>query len=273
MQIGFPGKLLEIPFPATGMGFASNNDVEVTELDNGARHVRNAPVSFKTFNMSWRAKTPSLQPLVDLYNRRYGNRSFYLLDPNLRHDNMLPARWASAYQLAHTSAGQGQPLVVTEGRIYPQVVFNGKGWTFAPPSVRLILTKGRDHYFKAWGSRTGIAGVQYRTHNPTTLLWGAWTTVAPTMAEDAPVKVVQASQTMAADFIEFRLNVPNGDTLTLEHMDFSTEDYRAFEDKRRPGNGVGALRFTNTLDGELVSARIQRIGLSVDMTEVEYISG
>lgn len=272
MRIGFPGMVAEVPYPATGMGFGNTSDNEVTELASGGRHIYNAPTTFKSFNMSWRGKSPNLQPLLDLYNRRYGNKAFHLIDPNITTGNLLPPRWAYSYQLAHVAKGQGQPYV-DDVVFPPQAVFNDKAWGLYAPAIRIMVQEGRSHYLKAFGTRTGSAGVRFRLHNPSTMTWGSWTTHVPTMTVSAPQTVLTALNSTTYDFIELQLVVPSGATLRLEHMDFATDDYRAYENPKRSGQGVGALRFTNTLDGELVSSAIERIGLSVDMTEVEVSSG
>lgn len=272
MRIGFPGMISEVPYPASGMGFGNTSDNEVTELANGGRHVYNAPTTFKSFNMTWRSKTSNLQPLLDLYNRRYGNKAFHILDPNNTTGNLLPPRWAYSYQLAHIARGQGQPFV--DNVVFPpQSVFNDKAWGGYPPAIRIMVQEGRDHYLKAFGTRTGAAGVRYRLHNPYAMSWGSWTTHVPTMALNAPQRVLAAIDSPNYDFIELQPVVPSGGSLSLEHMDFATDDYRSYDAPKRPGQGVGALRFTNTLDGELVSSAIERIGLSVDITEVEVSGG
>lgn len=277
MSIGFPGMVAKIPQPSSGMGFANDSDTEVTELQNGARHVFNAPVSYKTFNMSWRAKTPSLQPLLDLYNKRYGNREFYISDPAMTEGNMLPPRWAYGYQLAHIMGGVGQPYI-DKNFVVPKAVFNDKGdWNFIIPSIKVMVAEGMDHFFKVWGTRTGSAGFQVHGHKSgmpdIETNWVLLTTFVPTTTDNAPTNVVPKASTTTYDFIRIRPIVPTGGSMTVEHLYLGTSDYRSFENPRQPGQGVGAMRFTATLDGELVSQRMQRVGLSVDMTEVEYIRG
>lgn len=269
IKIGFPGRVWDIPAPASGMGFSNVSGAETSQMWQGTNHVANTPVSYKTFSPSWRSWTSKLQPLVDIYNKRYGNKEFFILDPLNTEGNLLPPRWAYSWQLAYCTAGQGQPYVDEVSSLVPRAVFNDKGW-FVAPSVKVMTSKGLPLYLKAWGSYTGTARVIVRKHTGGGV-WSAWQNILPTLTDDAPTVVLTASESQTVDFVEVSLQVNVGATLTLEHMDLSTTDYRSHEDKRRPGQGVGALRFTNTLDGELVSARIQRIGLSVEMSEVEYI--
>lgn len=271
MRIGFPGLISEVPYPLTGMGFGNNGDVETTELASGGRHIHQSPTTHKTYSLSWSAKTSGLQPLVDLYNRRYGNQILFIQDPNNVGGNMLPPRWAYSYQLAHQSSGQGQPYIDTVA-FPPEVVYNDKGWGAYPPGHTSMLIPGKDHYLKVWGTRTGASGVRWRVHNATTRVWTAWAIHVPTATNTAPQLVCSAANTAIYDFMQMEVYVPTGSTLRLSGMDFSTSDYRTVT-ARRPGEGVGGLRFSNNLDGTLVSSRIERIGLSVEMTEVEYLYG
>lgn len=268
IRVGYPGNVFEIPAPSTGMNFNNNSDTEVSELDSGGRFIYDKPTTFKTFNMGWVTVTPSIQPLIDMYNKRYGRKPFYLQDLRAGEGNILPARWAYSYQLAHVFGLQGQPKIYDDG-MGPYVGFTGARYlTDNPPTVPIMLFEGKNHYLMPFGSRSGSAGVRYRLHNKTTRVWTTWTTVAP-KASGAPYTVCTAVETNTYDFIEIGLALANNSNLILEHMDFSTTDYRSSDTPKRYSEGVGALKFTNTLDGELVMLRAQRIGLSVDMTEVE----
>lgn len=272
LRIGFPGLVAEIPYPATGMGFGNNSDIETTELASGGRHMHSAPTTYKTFNMSWSGKTAGLQPLIDFYNKRYGNRDYYFTDPNIVQGNLLPARWAYSYQIAHLLGGQGQPFVNMDTTV-PSVTFNDKDWSTTTTSITILAVPGEAHYLKGWGTQTGAAGIQYRIHNKTTKVWTAWLVYKPQANHtQAPQLVMSAAQAVDHDFIQITPYVPSGTTLVLEGLDLSTNDYRTTPE-RRPGEGVGAVRFSNTLDGTLTSTRIGRIGLSVELTEVEARRG
>jgi hypothetical protein len=250
------------------MNFGNNSDTEVTELDSGGRFIFDKPTTFKTFNMSWRTVTPSVQPLLDMYNKRYGRNPFYLQDLRGGEGNILPARWAYCHQLAYVFGLQGKPKVY-DGPT-PFVDFEGDRYLTAnPPTVKVLLHEGKNHYLAPFGSRSGTSAVQYRRYNKLTKAWTAWTSVVPILAGAAPYTVCTALETNTYDFIEIGLDLRATSHLSLEHMDFSTTDYRSSEVAYRHSEGVGGLKFTNTLDGELVMLRAQRIGLSVDMTEVE----
>lgn len=268
IRVGYPGKVFEIPAPSTGMNFGNNSDTEVTELDSGGRFVYDKPTTFKTFNMSWNTVTPSVQPLLDMYNKRYGRKPFYLQDMRCGAGNILPARWAYSYQLAHVFGIQGQPKVL--GTADPYVQFIGNRYTSTtPPTTVHMLHEGKAHYLAPFGTRTGTCGVRYRRYNKLTDAWTGWTTLAPIAVGTAPYTVCTALETNTYDFIEIGLDLKAGATLTLNHMDLSTTDYRSDENPLRHSEGAGGLKFTNSLDGELTMLRAQRIGLSVDMTEVE----
>lgn len=269
MRVGFPGKVFEVPYPESGMGFNTEGTTELTDLYTGGKHVRLAPTTYKTFNMSWSTWADDMQGLVDLYNKRYGNRAFYLTDP-LAKGNLLPARWAYSYQLAHIARGQGTPSVDTAALV-PKSVFTDKFWSSEYLTTRVLLVPDKDHYLKVWGTGTGTAGIRYRLHSATAApgTWGAWSTLVPDMVDaTAATLVCPAANTATNDFIELQVYVPVGSTLSLTHMDLGNT---AGVITQRPAEGVGALRFTNTLQGELVSSRIRRIGMSVDVTEVEIV--
>lgn len=269
IRVGYPGNVAEIPAPSTGMAFGTTSDNEVSELDSGGRYIYEKPTTFKTFNMSWQTVTPKIQFLLDMYNKRYGNIPFYLQDMRGGEGNILPARWAYTYQLAHLYGLQGQPKVTVSSGL-PVVTFTGNRYAgTTPPSVTVMLIEGKPHYLMPFGSRSGTSGVQYRRHNQLTNLWTAWTTLAPQASGTAPYTVCTALETTTYNFIEISLDLKANSTLRLDHMDFSTTDYRSSETPMRHSEGVGALRFTNSLDGDLTMLRAQKIGLSVDMTEVE----
>lgn len=269
MRVGFPGKVFEVPYPESGMGFNTEGNSEVTDLFSGGRHVRLAATTYKTFNMSWSAWSDDMQGLVDLYNKRYGNRAFYLTDPQAT-GNLLPARWAYSYQLAHVARGQGTPTIDTSALV-PKSVFTDKFWSSEYLTTRVLVQTGQDHYLKVWGTRTGSAGIRYRLHGASAApgTWGSWNTLVPDMVDaTAATLVCSAATSETTDFIELQVYVPSGGTLSLSHMDLGNT---AGVTTQRPAEGVGALRFTNTLQGELVSSRIKRIGMSVDVTEIEIV--
>ena len=99
VYFGVPGNIQEIPAPKSGMGFDNSTDVEVTNLVSGGRSVYRAPTAFKTFNMTWAGNAAALKHLIDLYNGQFGPGPFYLTDPTMNQENVLPSRWSNAWQL------------------------------------------------------------------------------------------------------------------------------------------------------------------------------
>lgn len=269
IRIGFPGLTFEIPAPSSGMNFGNNSDTEVTELDSGGRFVYRKATTYKSFNMSWRTVTPAVQPLLDMYNKRYGDNPFYMQDMRGGEGNILPARWVYSYQLATVFGAIGTARI--NGQYKPAVTFTGNRYYTASsaPTTKHMLHEGRDHYLAAFGTASGGSSIRYRRHNKATSVWTAWSNLAPQVLGTAPTVVCTKLETQTYDFIEISVNLAANGVLTLTHMDFSTTDYRSSETQLRSAEGAGALEFTNTLDGELVMLRAQRIGLSVDMTEVE----
>lgn len=264
LRIGFPGKVWEVPYPSSGMGTAHDAGAEVTNLLGGGKHIRHEPITSKSFNMSWRGKSRDVQPLIDLYNNRYGVRKFFIQDPTVGEGNMLPPRWAFSHQLAYLMRGRRAPKLASVG-IIPAIDCPARGAAdTAETSLIVMLKQGKDHYLKVWG--TG-GSVSVQTYVPGSGTWGTSVLVSPSESNTAPVLVATAQQSVDNMFV--KLTLPNT-AFKYTNMDFSIIDYRSVEEVRRPGLGTSQLQFTNELSGELVSARIDRVGLSVDVSEVNY---
>lgn len=262
MKIGYPGNTFDIPAPSAGMGFSNNSDTETLELDTGGRFVVNKATTYKSFNMSWRSTTPKLQPLVDIYNKRYGTEPFYIQDMHGGVGNILPARWAYAHQLSaiHGAIGDSEFSGTT-------VSFKSDRFAAQAPTLTVPLFVGKPMYLAVlYKFVRPEAPVQYRLYdfdgNRT-----AWLDARYTLPGEAPLVVCTAEESQTYEFIELRINVAAKPVIT--HMDLSTSDYRSYEEVYRSAIGQGGLKFTNTLDGDLSMLRAQRIGLSVDMTEVQ----
>lgn len=258
MLFGPIDNMQTIPCPATGMGWSFERDSEVTELDSGGRHVYRAPTGFKTFGMSFTAGTAGLEPLIDVFQGVYGEGPFYLTDPNYTSGNVLPARWASSYKLGFIADGWCAPkqVVSTSAKAKKAVVFENTGrHVEVGPSIILPAIPDKTFYVKVWGTRTGTAAVRLYT-----LTAGSWT-LASTIVPSATGTV----EVTATESIMLELVCPSGSTLTLDHINVTT----ASSNVREPGKGVGAVQFTNTLSGSIQTKRYDRIGLSLDLTEVE----
>ena len=264
MKIGYPGKMFEIPYPSSGMGFSNNSDAETLELDSGGRFVADKATTFKTFNMSWRSTTPKLQPLIDIYNKRYGTAPFYIQDMNGGEGNILPARWAYPEQLVaiHGAAGDA---VYTGGGF---ASFRTSLFAAQAPSVKVPVLLGKPLYLAVFNNTT-------RTDVPVKFrLYGydgapsVWYECRYTKVGQAPFPAVTREESQLYEFIEIQINL-DGNGHQIYHMDLSTSDYRSFDYPYRSAEGVGGLKFTNVLDGELTMLKAQRIGLSVDLMEVQ----
>jgi len=263
MKIGYPGKMFEIPYPSSGMGFSNNSDAETLELDSGGRFVADKATTFKTFNMSWRSTTPKLQPLIDIYNKRYGSAPFYIQDMNGGEGNILPARWAYPEQLVAIHGASGDAVYSGD-----HARFYGTRFSAQAPSVKIPVLMGKPFYLAVFNNTTrGDMPIQYR-------LWDEygraddWKPCRYTKVGEAPAVVVDRTLSQLVEFIEIRVNL-DGNNHSIYHMDLSTSDYRSFDYPYRSAEGVGGLKFTNVLDGELTMLKAQRIGLSVDLMEVQ----
>lgn len=265
MKIGYPGNMFEIPHPSSGMGFSNNSDTETLELDTGGRFVVDKPTTYKSFNMSWRSTTPKLQPLIDIYNKRYGNDPFYVQDMNGGEGNILPARWAYPRQLAAIHGAIGNAT------FSPNFAsFRSDRFASSRPSVKVPTFVGKPMYlavFSFTGNPFTHPPVQYRLWTPSGTVT-SWRTAGYTRDNNAPTTVLTREESQYYEFVEIRINLHSAN-IAIEHMDLSTSDYRSYEQRYRSAEGVGGLKFTNTLDGDLTMLRAQRIGLSVDLTEVQ----
>jgi hypothetical protein len=77
-------------------------------------------------------------------------------------------------------------------------------------------------------------------------------------AEDGAANVYSA--------IRLELYVPSGSTLTLDHINITGI---SGNNTRLPGLGVGAVQFSDNLSGNILTKRFDRIGLSLELVEVE----
>lgn len=283
LYFGLPGNIQEIPAPKSGMGFDSNTDVEVTNLVNGGRSVYRAPTAFKTFNMTWQTSSDRLRHLIDLYNGQFGPGPFYITDPAVNQENVLPARWASSWQLAHSANGWCRPVVdVDDGVpttpstntmltdryvVFRQVTQGGNVKLEKVVRTRIIRVPGKQYFLAVQGAATGGAGVKYRIFNGSTNQWNAGTLY--TTFTGAPTQIVGAADTTTT-MIELDLYMPLGSTLTLKGMALGSVNTRSTL-WMPTGSGIGPVQFGDTTGGELVSSAIDRIGLSLDFTEVQNV--
>ena len=285
LYFGAPGNIQEIPYPVSGMSFDSNVDTEVTNLVSGGRSVYRAPTAYKTLDMNWKSSSDRLAHLIDMYNGEFGPGPFYFTDPTANQLNVLPPRWANSWQLAHQSNGWCRPVIDTSmnwptlsdyktARVDRFVKFTqaASGSTVKLEKViriRLIRIPGKTYYLAASGSATGGAGIKVRGLNDGTATWDALTTF--TTFTGVPTSVLAAASTQYS-MIELDLYLPLGSTLTLKGLALSTINYTNTETAWMPrGSGLGPVMFDNTAGRELVSSTIDRIGLSLSVTEVQSV--
>lgn len=267
MKIGYPGNMFDIPAPSSGMGFSNNSDTETLELDTGGRYVSDTPTTYKSFNMSWRSTTPKLQPLIDMYNKRYGTKPFYIQDMHGGEGNILPPRWAYPPQLVaiHGAIGGASTVFDTAAR------FTNSKFIANQPTLLVPTIEGKPLYFAVFPHDFVVytrPPMSYRKLNKDTKEWSAWVTVPYTTVGTAPTQILSRAESQVIEFIELKVNL--GGSIYITGMDLSTSDYRSWDSPHRSAEGVGACKFTNVLDGDLTMLRSKRIGLSVDITEVQY---
>lgn len=270
MMFGPLGRMLPIPYPESGMGWDSSRDNEVTNLLDGGRHVYEAPTPFKSYKLQYKGGTSGLQNLVDIYNGVYGRGPYYLLDFNFTAGNLLPTRWASAYMLGWVAESWCAPSwsLSSAALSGEQVTFTNLGqFPEAGISQVVATVPGQPAYLHLWGSRTGGAAVKVSLLQASN---GQWTSPVSCVPGTNPgqVVVISAAEGAANTYSAIRLQLvcPAGASLTLDHINLSTV---SGESTRKPGLGVGSLSFGSSLGGNIVTKSFDRIGLSLDLIEVE----
>lgn len=285
MYFGVPGAIEQVRCPESGMGFVSTVDSEEIELVSGGRSVYRAATAFKSFNMSWAADSSKLRHLIDCYNGQFGRGPFYFTDPTASEKNILPPRWSNAWQLANQSNGWGRPTITPwpasqvpnayQYKTNKRVTFRQAPAGSTTPIEGVIRTRhiripGKAYRFNAQGLSTGGAGVRVRGYNASTDSWTLLST--QTALNGTGLEVISAANSTYT-MIELDIYLPLGSTLMLYGMTLGTEDYQVTDINNfmPPGQGVGAVNFSSTANGSLVSARIDRVGLSLDFTEVQNV--
>lgn len=273
MLFGPVGRQVEIPCPESGMNFAGNLDTEETKLLSGGLAVYRAPTTFKTYGMSWKGGTKGLQPIIDMHAGAYGQGPFYLTDPLAVGENLLPTRWASSWQLAHVAGLWGNPTgsnqnYSPEGQ---QSVFTAVASTPQNgPSIVVPTIPGKPIYLKVWGTATGTACVRVSRHNASTGEWEFFLDYIPKTTGHDYQAVIREVEGVDGTYDAVRLTLgtsaANGaGVLSIGHMELST----TMSDDFRMGRGVGALQFTGNAAGTINSAVFDRIGMSIDLKEVQ----
>jgi hypothetical protein len=283
---GVPGAIKEVRPPESGMTFVSDVDYEETSLVSGGRSIWRAPTAFKSFNMSWKTGSAGLRHLINIYNGQFGPGPFYMTDPSIGQENVLPARWSNCWQLAHQTNGWGKPVVTpwpvsqfptaTQYETSRRVTFKQAPVGSQVPvegvlRTRLIRVPGKAYRLAAVGTATGGAGIRVRGYNASTDAWTLITTHV--MFNGVGVEVIAAANTTYS-LIELDIYLPLGSTLMLYGMTLGTVDYQTLTPNEfmPPGQGIGPVQFSSNADGNLVSAVIDRVGLSLDFTEVQNVS-
>lgn len=286
IYFGLPGNIRNIPAPESGMGFENGNDAEVTALVSGGRSVYRAPLTFKTHALSWRTWLGSLQHVIDLYNGNWGSGPFYFTDPTADELNALPARWSNGWQLAYQANGWCKPYVTnvviqTEdpSRYFTdrQAIFtqaaSGTPATSGVLKTRIIRVPGKAYYLAIDATLSGTAGAGFivRGWNDTTAVWDTITTV--TTLDGSSVLLIPANNTDYS-MLELDLKMPVGSRLSLRGLSLGTQDHVAAGAPSIPvGQGVGPVQFSGNFGGTLDSKVIARIGMSIDLTEVQNVEG
>lgn len=113
-------------------------------------------------------------------------------------------------------------------------------------------------------------GIKIRGFRADTNVWEDVMIFATYTGVSTPI-VTTANTTY--EMLELDFYMPLGSTMTLSGMALSTVDLSTVTpvDWMPRGQGVGALQFTDTAQGSLISTAVDRIGLSLTMTEVQNV--
>lgn len=271
IQFGPLHALQNIPAPQSGMGADTKRDGETVELLTGGRVIYRKPTSHKAFKMDWKGGIAGLQPLMDVFEGAYGSGPFYMRDPRYKDDNLLPARWAASYQLAHVANGWANSAEVADtsaatraAKFTVLATDTTTASTHKITTTRVLVEPGRPLYLGAWGSATGGAMVKWAG-----ILADGSPTVSGSVVPDDygnTTMLVSGDHTLLA--VELSLYVPQGSVLTLNHLDLSHDKCVS---QTRSGKGVGAVNFSSDITGDFIGGVTGRIGMSVELTEVENI--
>ena len=305
MLFGPVGRQVEVPWPDSGMGSDNNLTTETTSLLSGEQAVYRAPLTYKSYNMSWKGGSTKLQPLLDVHSGVYGRGPYYISDPlaAAQGANLLPAKWSASHLLSHVGNGWGSPQVssqlVTPERLQVKFTGNVDDPDYFPRPIVVPVVPKQPLYFALWGTRTGTASVAVYKYTASTDSWSAPVAYVPTLSNDAPWNIVTQAEADAGDIqaVKIAPYLPGTDELVLQHMDLATNDYRYYTPYTfgfdpslypsttlypgmtlypsgpdnvmfRSGKGTGPVQFTGNIGGKIDSVVIDRIGLSMDIQEV-----
>lgn len=270
MLFGTLDHMQPIPYPESGMGWDHIRDTEETALLDGGRHVYEAPVPYKKFSLQYKGGTSGLQHIIDTYTGVYGRGPYYALDFNYAGGNQLPTRWASAYMLKEVVGAWCAPLLIpsTAALAGETVSFINIGqFTELGESLILPCVPEKPTYLRVWGSRTGTAAVRVYLRDSSTGEWTAGTDIVPSPTPADSVIISPADATAGKyNAIKLQLFIPTGSTLVLDHLNLMDTSGVT---SRKPGLGVGAMKFVTTLSGNIQTKAFDRIGLALDLVEVE----
>lgn len=283
VYFGVPNRIMEIRPPDAGMGFVSSHDTEVTPLVSGGRAVYRAPLAFKTHNMTWTAKSADVQHIMGCYNGQWGPGPFYVTDPTANDLNVLPARWSLGWQLAYQANGWCKPYVqkVNPGGDYKYSMPVSRMGVFTQAATgtnpiegilrtRVIKEPGKPYYLSVDGSTTGGAGIKVKGYNVGTATWDTLTTVVA--ADFYSAKLLVAAATNTYSMLELDFYMPLGSTMSIRGMALSSVNYATSSATAMPlGSGIGPVQFSGEAGGTLQSKVIDRIGLSLDLIEVQNV--
>lgn len=237
MLFGPIGRQVGIPWPEGGMGIDNNLYTESTDLLSGEQAIWRAPLTYKTYSMSWSGGSDALQPIIDVHAGLYGQGPYYITDPiaAVQGNNLLPAKWASPFMLQHVANGWGNPVVSAQANTpeQQQIVFTGQNGESeeAPFSIVVPCVPGQPLYLAAWGGHTGLSGLRVYRYFKSSASWVLRNPVHyPSLTNDAPATLVSQTQADAGDIVAVKIvpYAPVGTVLTLQHIDLAVNDYRTY---------------------------------------------
>ena len=200
------------------------------------------------------------------------------------------------YSGGSTNTPEGLQVKFTYDPDYP---------TEFPKPIVVPIVPGQPMWLKVWGNYSGTAGINVYRYFRSTGAWSLQQNYKPTYTNDAPSSVCTQAQADAGDMLAVKLVpvVTSGNTLTVQHIDLAVNDYRTYTPyiynldpgllpsyglrpgmtlfpssttsqfagtgtMFRSGKGTGPVQFTGNVGGKVDSVTVDRIGLSIDISEV-----
>lgn len=248
---------------------------------NGGAYSRRSTASHKTFSLSWdRASRDELRPILDYVDGVYGDGYIYISNPFAMDKNVLPSYVANSAQASKDGPilyGRTRPTMVNTAPVndYPvqgaTYAVNGVdtiSGTPVPPPVYIPIPPGYTAWVGVHGTFTSSAVMRIHRYQSGVIVPAAATNATP---------LTTATLTRVVDSVGG--DQYNGLGLSLQGIGNATlygVMVQVLPNGVVPptggfisGQGQSGMKFTSQADLSEYSAVLDRVGVSVDLIEVE----